>query len=118
MATTIQAMQPATVPNGACYPPFPMSIEQYEKLIDSGVFRKRDKLPLINGILVAKVTQNPPHSVADLLCSKALARVIPVGWHLRPEKPVRLPPDCEPEPDQCVVRGGRARLFATSSQRR
>jgi Uma2 family endonuclease len=105
MATAMEAMQPAAVPNGACYPPFRMSIEKYEKLIDSGVFTKRDKLQLINGILVAKVTQNPPHSLADLLCSKALARVIPTGWHLRPDKPVRLPPDGEPEPDQCVVRG-------------
>jgi Uma2 family endonuclease len=105
MATTNQAIQGGSVPNGACYPPFRMSIEKYEKLIGSGVFTKRDKLQLINGILVAKVTQNPPHSVADLLCNKALARVIPPGWHLRPDKPVRLPPDGEPEPDQCVVRG-------------
>jgi Uma2 family endonuclease len=105
MATTNQAIQGGSVPNGACYPPFRMSIEKYEKLIGSGVFTKRDKLQLINGILVAKVTQNPPHSVADLLCGKALARVIPTGWHLRPDKPVRLPPDGEPEPDQCIVRG-------------
>ena len=105
MSTTTQEIQSATVHEGACYPPFRMSIDQYEKLVDSGVFTKRDKLQLVNGILVAKVTQNPPHSVADLLCRKALARVIPKGWHLRPDKPVRLPPDGEPEPDQCVVRG-------------
>jgi Uma2 family endonuclease len=105
MPKTIQPKQPAAVANGACYPPFRISIEKYKKLIESGVFTKRDKLQLINGILVAKVTQNPPHSVADLLCSKALARVIPAGWHLRPDKPVRLPPDGEPEPDQCVDRG-------------
>ncbi len=105
MSTITQTVQPAAVPNGACYPPFRMSIDQYEKLVASGVFSKRDKLQLINGILVAKVTQNPPHSVADLLCGKALGRVIPAGWHLRPDKPVRLPPDGEPEPDQCVVRG-------------
>jgi Uma2 family endonuclease len=82
-----------------------MSIEQYEKLVNSGVFTKRDKFQLIDGILVKKVTQNPAHSVAGLLCAKALGRVVRVGWHLRPDKPVRLPPDAEPEPDQCVVRG-------------
>jgi Uma2 family endonuclease len=105
MSTITQTVPQAAVPNGACYPPFRMSIDQYEKLVASGVFSKRDKLQLINGILVAKVTQNPPHSVADLLCGKALGRVIPAGWHLRPDKPVRLPPDGEPEPDQCIVRG-------------
>jgi Uma2 family endonuclease len=103
--TTTQVTQTAAVPGEACYPPFRMSIDQYEKLIGSGVFTKRDKLQLVNGILVAKLTQNPTHSVADLLCGRALARVIPAGWHLRPDKPVRLPPDGEPEPDQCVARG-------------
>ena len=107
MSTTAitQPAQPVAVPAGACYPPFRMSVDQYEKLVDSGIFTKRDKVQLINGILVAKVTKNPPHSVADQLCRKALERVIPAGWHLRSDSPVRLPPDGEPEPDHCVVRG-------------
>lgn len=37
MATTTEEAQPAAVPNGACYPPFRMSIEKFEKRIDSGV---------------------------------------------------------------------------------
>jgi len=107
MSTTAitQPAQPVAVPDGACYPPFRMSVDQYEKLVDSGIFTKRDKLQLINGILVAKVTKNPPHRVTDQLCRKTLERVIPAGWHLRSDSPVRLPPDGEPEPDQCVVRG-------------
>jgi Uma2 family endonuclease len=105
MSTMTPVVQPPAVPDGACYPPFRMSVDQYEKLVESGVFTKRDRFQLIHGILVAKVTQNPPHSVADLLCGKALARVVPPQWHVRPDKPVRLPPDGEPEPDQCVVRG-------------
>ena len=107
MSTTAitQPAQPVAVPARACYPPFRMSVDQYEKLVDSGIFTKRDKVQLINGILVAKVTKNPPHSVADQLCRKALERVIPAGWHLRSDSPVRLPPDGEPEPDHCVVRG-------------
>jgi Uma2 family endonuclease len=103
--TTIPETPISASPGEACYPPFRMSIDQYENLVSSGVFTKRDKFQLVHGILVAKMTQNPEHSVADLLCGKALARVIPAGWHLRPDKPVRLPPDGEPEPDHCVVRG-------------
>jgi Uma2 family endonuclease len=93
------------VPSGDCYSPFRMSLDQYERLVDSGVFTKRDKLQLVNGILVNKLTQNPPRTVVDLRCRKALERVIPANWHVRPDKPVRLPLDGEPEPDQCVVRG-------------
>jgi Uma2 family endonuclease len=55
--------------------------------------------------LVAKMTQNDPHSTADELCGEALFRVIPAGSHVRASKPVRLPPDSKPEPDRCVVRG-------------
>jgi hypothetical protein len=79
-ATTVtQTAQPLALVGGACYPPFRMSVDHYEKLVDSGVFTKRDKLQLINGILVAKVTQNPPHSVADLRCGKAFAQIASVS---------------------------------------
>jgi Uma2 family endonuclease len=54
---------------------------------------------------VPKMVQNPPHSVANVLCGGALARAIPPGWHVRAAMPVRLTPKSEPEPDQCVVRG-------------
>jgi hypothetical protein len=48
MSTLAQTRQPAPVPNGDCYSPFRMSIDQYERLVDSGVFTKRDKLQLVS----------------------------------------------------------------------
>jgi Uma2 family endonuclease len=105
MSTTTQAVESALGSGGDCYPPFRMSIDQYEKLVDSGVFTKRDKLQLINGRLVANVTKNPPHAVVTGRCRLALDKMIPPACHTREEKPVRLPPDSEPEPDVCVVRG-------------
>jgi Uma2 family endonuclease len=74
-------------------------------MVGSGAFGARDRFHLINGYLVEKMTQNPPHSTADDLCGDALARAIPAGWYVRAAKPVRLPPDSMPEPDRCVVRG-------------
>ena len=105
MSTITQTAQPKAVPEEPRYPPYRMSIDQYEKLVDSGVFTKRDKLQLVNGILVTKVTKKPPHAVATDRCRDALKLVVPPRWCLRTENPVRLPPDNEPEPDQCVVRG-------------
>lgn len=112
--STITQPDPVSSLDWRLYPPFRMSIDQYERLIESGVFSKHDKLQLVGGILVAKRVQNPAHSVADLLCGKALARILPFGWHLRPDKPVRLPPDDEPEPDQCVGSRRRARFRGAS----
>ena len=36
-----------------------------------------------------------------------LSRVIPIGWYVRPAKPIRIPSpgrDSKPEPDRCVAR--------------
>ena len=70
-----------------------MSLEQYDAMVESGIFTERDRLQLINGILVAKVTQGDDHSVADGLCRDDLSAVLPLGWCIRSDKPVRLPPD-------------------------
>jgi Uma2 family endonuclease len=84
-----------------------LSLEQYEAIVDSGVITGRDRVHLINGYLVAKMTQNTPHATADDLCGDRLDRVIPPGWYIRAAKPIRLPTEAsEPEPDRCVVRGG------------
>jgi hypothetical protein len=51
MSTITPTMQPAAGPAVDCYPLYRMSIEQYEKMVDAGVFTKGDKLELINGLL-------------------------------------------------------------------
>jgi Uma2 family endonuclease len=83
-----------------------LSVKQYEAMVDSGAFTARDRFHLINGFLVAKMTQNDPHCTADELCGRVLSGVVPAGWHVRSSKPVRLPSQVsKPEPDRTVVRG-------------
>jgi Uma2 family endonuclease len=86
-------------------PLYRWNLEQYEAMVASGAFSEHDRFHLINGYVVAKVTQGDPHCTADDLCGAALAHVIPAGWYIRVAKPIRLPPDSKPEPDRCVVRG-------------
>jgi hypothetical protein len=46
-------------------------------------------------------------------CREALADLVPAGWHVRCQNPVRVPSrDSEPEPDISVVRGA-IRDYAT-----
>jgi Uma2 family endonuclease len=93
-------------------PLYRLTLEQYEAMVASGIFTSRDRIHLINGYLVAKTTQNPPHVTAENLCGAELNRVLPNGWYVRPAKPIRLPvQSSEPEPDQCIVRG-RIRDYA------
>jgi Uma2 family endonuclease len=109
--STIAPTQPRAAspppPGWAPGTPYRLTVDQYEAMVDAGVFAARDKVHLINGHLVAKMTQNTPHVTADLLCGAALDRlVVPAGWHVRPGAPVRLPgQSSEPEPDRSVARG-------------
>ena len=100
---TIPASDPGWIPSRL----YRMTVDEYEAMVESGGLKARNAFHLINGYLVAKMTQNPPHRVADELCGAELDRVVPADrYHVPGAKPVRLPGrDSEPEPDRCVVRG-------------
>jgi len=83
-----------------------MSIEKYEAMVESGVFTKRDRFQLVEGLLVAIMTENPPHAITCELCSEVLKRVLSTGWHVRSDRPLRIPARTSvPEPDLVVARG-------------
>jgi Uma2 family endonuclease len=109
-------MEPIALPTGSDWLPPPTSIhrvtvDQYEAMVASGAFTKRDRLHLINGILVKKMTEHPPHTVTSIQLDEALRKVTPGGWHPRAAKPLRIPDrKSEPEPDLALARG-RARDY-------
>jgi hypothetical protein len=99
------ALQPST----ALFPSdylYRMSLEKYEQLIESGYFTEYDRFLLVEGLLVAKMTQHPPHVTSAELCDLALRKILPVGWHLRNDRPLRIPArESMPEPDLVIARG-------------
>ncbi len=104
--TTDEPMTSGEGPGWIPSPLYRLTLEQYEAMVDSGVFRGRDRLHLISGYLVAKMTQNDLHATADELCGEALGRMVPAGWHVRAAKPIRIPSQAsKPEPDRCIARG-------------
>lgn len=83
---------------------FPLSVAQYHAMRDAGILDEDDKVELLDGQLVAKMTKNPPHTTATVLVQAALQRVLPSGYHVRAQEPVTTT-DSEPEPDVLVARG-------------
>jgi Uma2 family endonuclease len=88
-----------------------MTVEEYERLAEAGVLKER-RVELINGLLVKKMTIKPPHVIAVDATREAVAPLLPGGWWIREEKPVRIPDFDEPEPDISVVRGTRKDYLA------
>jgi Uma2 family endonuclease len=83
-----------------------MTVDEYERLADTDVLDNR-KVELIGGYLVKKMTTKPPHVWVVDAAREILERLVPVGWYLREEKPVRIPDFDEPEPDLAMVSGTR-----------
>lgn len=80
------------------------SVDQYENMALIGFLTAEDRVELLEGVIVDKMTQNPPHNVAIDLVRDALQDLLPKGWRLREQKAIRLKKS-EPEPDLAVVRG-------------
>jgi Uma2 family endonuclease len=84
----------------------PITVDQYEAMVASGEITPADRLVLIEGRLVKKMTKYPPHTTATNIAHRTIEALLPAGWHARKEDPVRIPNrNSEPEPDVSVARG-------------
>ena len=98
---TLPAESSPDVPN---VPVWRLTVPQYHQLLQAEILRSGDRVELLEGWLVPKMTKNPPHMVACELLSEALRSLLVTGWYLKFEAPLSLS-DSEPEPDLSVVRG-------------
>lgn len=92
---------PAAIPS---VPIFRLSVERYEEMGRQRILKPEDRVELLEGWLVPKMTKNPPHVVATKLVSKAIDRLLSPDWHSRTKDPIRLIASV-PEPDVAIARG-------------
>ncbi len=84
----------------------PVTVEEYERMIEDGEIGEHDDVELIKGRVVVKMGQGPIHASGSEKSRRPIERLVPLGWHVRIEKPVRMPAeDSEPVPDLSIVRG-------------
>lgn len=80
------------------------TVEEYERMGETGILGPQDRVELIDGEVVQKVTISPRHAA----CVDALAHLfhVAVGDRavIRVQNPVRLGRHDEPEPDLAVLR--------------
>jgi Uma2 family endonuclease len=60
---------------------------------------------LLDGLLVVREPQNAPHATAVRAVQEALRHAFGSGYDVRPQLPVALDDNSEPEPDVAVVPG-------------
>jgi Uma2 family endonuclease len=101
MATAI-ATAPVRDATDAAPAPYRFTVVQYHRMIDAGFFVDV-RCELLEGLVVEKVTHNPPHSAAITALQRRLSRHLGDEWLLRIQCAITLA-DSEPEPDLAIVK--------------
>src|SRR5258708_6538396 len=83
--------------------PHRISLEVYRAMGDLGLIRPEDRVELLDGLLVKKMTRGPRQVTVTYRLIKYLDAHLPAGWIVRKEAPIELPAgpagDSAPEPD-------------------
>jgi len=96
--------------------PYRLTVRQFERMIEAGIFRDEDHVELLGGILVDKMTKHDPHNfTVDALGARVRTSVEP-EWTVREEKSIVLGRFSRPEPDVAVAHGPRERYRSSSAR--
>lgn len=84
----------------------PLTIDEYHRMVDAGVFDEDDHLELLHGILVSRSPQSGPHARIIQRLTGILVRGLGETYDVRVQLPLTLTDDSEPEPDFSIVPHG------------
>lgn len=95
-----------TPPSGSPlpFPPRRFSVDEFHRMTQMGLFDGDDRVELLEGLVVTKMTKNPPHEFCLKRADTRLTALLPSGWHTRPQLAITTA-DSEPGPDNAVARG-------------
>jgi Uma2 family endonuclease len=78
---------------------------EYDRLVGAELLGPEDRIELLDGRMIFKEPQYSPHATAIQLVHHALTAAFGPGWNVRPQMPIALDDESEPEPDVAVVPG-------------
>lgn len=78
---------------------------EYERLIEQGAFGPDERLELVNGEILAMTPQKSRHASSIVILQRLLSAAFATTGHVRPQLPLAILEDSEPEPDLAVVAG-------------
>jgi Uma2 family endonuclease len=84
------------------------TVEQYHTFIQAGVFHPEERLELLEGWIVRKVSHTPLHDATVDQVQEAIRARLSNDWRIRDESAITTA-DSEPEPDVVVARGRASR---------
>ena len=106
---TIETL-PVEAPDTSWPEPRRFTIAEYHRLVDAGIIGEKEKVELLEGVIVRMSPQNEVGFRALVFLNRFLVQSLGDEYTVRPQGPVTLPTsESEPEPDLAVVRVEDAR---------
>lgn len=85
-----------------------LSVGEYHRMIEAGIFDEDEHLELLEGVIVAMAPQGPTHAHYIQWLNRLLVRRLGDDYAVRPQLALTLGERNEPEPDLTVVRAASA----------
>jgi hypothetical protein len=97
-------MATTTTSTGSGLTPYRFTVKQVEAMVAAGIFPDGVAVELIAGVLCT-MTRNEPHCFALGMLLERLRPLVPAGYYVRHEMPLRSGRNWLPEPDVAIMRG-------------
>src|SRR3990172_4507228 len=80
------------------------TIEEYERMVETGILKRDDRVELIEGEIVEMSPIGDPHAAIVTNLTHILVNRAGDRARVRVQGPVRVPPRSKPQPDLAVLR--------------
>jgi hypothetical protein len=102
---SIEGREAEPAVTGTECPTHRLTVAEFERMVAAGVFGETEPVYLWEGRFVEKTTKGDDHDYALTGLNTLLVRIVPAGWHVRPETPMQILDRGLPKPDLTVARG-------------
>jgi len=89
----------------APHAPTRITVEDYFRLVETGVLAEDDRVELLEGVIVSMAPSGPPHAVVVAAIGKILTLAVGDRAAVRVQLTFVIPPFSAPEPDIAIVPG-------------
>ena len=97
--------------NGQVLNARPISVREYDRMIEHGILTTEDKVELLNGVIINKMPKGIQHAALNDLLAELFRKELGNGVVIRNQNPIRLDDLSEPEPDIVLAKPPREIYF-------
>ena len=107
MSAVIELTTPVPITNGNLISQSPklrpITVKQYDSMIKNGIFDENDKIELLNGVIIEKMSKGTKHATLNDIIATNFIYQLGRQAVIRNQNPIWLDDFSEPEPDIVLV---------------